>query len=305
MLTKEERAEAEEMGRQLAESDAAIIRKLLAASAAPAEGGMPDDATLRGLVLQIAGIQTKHEENIHGAVNVLRNAFRAALSGPADRREVVDEQADWQTGEPPVKRGDSKEFNVACRRAHDPSKIFVFAAYYANAYIDDNEDEEAKGRTGWFVQGIDMSGEYSYVYEKVCNDGDEIIGWQPLPKWSDEAPARAALATAPTMSEAVRDVLAERRRQVELEGFAPTRDDGYIDGQLAQAGAAYALAVADYTSRTINSGAAFYARSPDIWPWSEKWWKPTSPRRALIKAGALILAEIERIDRAAAGGKRA
>ncbi|MBB3004433.1 Lar family restriction alleviation protein [Paraburkholderia tropica] len=113
--------------------------------------------------------------------------------------------------------------------------------------------------------------------------------------------ADSLLATPPTerMSDAMRDVIAERGRQVSGEGFTPTRDDSYADGQLAQAGAAYAIAVADHTNHIINSGAAFYTRSPDIWPWSEKWWKPTNPRRALVKAAALILAEIERIDRAA------
>lgn len=30
------------------------------------------------------------------------------------------------------------------------------------------------------------------------------------------------------------------------------------------------------------------------------WWKPGAPRRMLIKAAALIVAEIERLDRAAA-----
>ncbi|WP_369053457.1 hypothetical protein [Burkholderia gladioli] len=110
------------------------------------------------------------------------------------------------------------------------------------------------------------------------------------------------------LTAAARDVLAERARQVNEEGFTPDRDDRYTAGQLAQAGAAYAIAVADYTNPLINSGAAFYTRSPDIWPWSEKWWKPSSPRRALVKAAALAIAEIERIDRAEAaqgaqGGK--
>ncbi|HHW2459226.1 TPA: AAA family ATPase [Pseudomonas aeruginosa] len=36
------------------------------------------------------------------------------------------------------------------------------------------------------------------------------------------------------------------------------------------------------------------------WPWDEQWWKPTSARRDLVKACALALAEIERLDRAAA-----
>jgi len=37
-----------------------------------------------------------------------------------------------------------------------------------------------------------------------------------------------------------------------------------------------------------------------LWPWSPMWWRPTTQRRDLVKAGALIMAEIERIDRAAA-----
>lgn len=33
------------------------------------------------------------------------------------------------------------------------------------------------------------------------------------------------------------------------------------------------------------------------WPWDERWWKPEGGRRDLVKAGALIIAEIERLDR--------
>jgi hypothetical protein len=36
----------------------------------------------------------------------------------------------------------------------------------------------------------------------------------------------------------------------------------------------------------------------EFWPWSLHWWKPKSPRRDLIRAAALIVAEIERLDRA-------
>jgi hypothetical protein len=40
----------------------------------------------------------------------------------------------------------------------------------------------------------------------------------------------------------------------------------------------------------------------EIWPssWGAHWLKDTAPRRDLVKAGALILAEIERLDRAEA-----
>jgi len=95
-------------------------------------------------------------------------------------------------------------------------------------------------------------------------------------------------ASAQAVPDAVRDVLAERRRQVEAEGFKPEHDDQHDGGELALAAACYALACDPP-----------HGRSPNNWPWSESWWKPADDRRNLVKAGALILAEIERLDRAA------
>lgn len=99
----------------------------------------------------------------------------------------------------------------------------------------------------------------------------------------------AALATDPTMSEAARDVLSERRRQITEEGWATKHDDLHTDRGMAAAAAVYALHAADVVG--------VYC---DFWPWEPHWWKPSTPRRNLVKAGALIIAEIERIDRAAA-----
>jgi hypothetical protein len=36
----------------------------------------------------------------------------------------------------------------------------------------------------------------------------------------------------------------------------------------------------------------------ELWPFAREWWKPSTGRRDLVKAGALIVAEIERMDRA-------
>ena len=91
------------------------------------------------------------------------------------------------------------------------------------------------------------------------------------------------------LTPAARDVLAERRRQVEAEGWTPEHDDEHADGALALAAACYAAAA-----------GLGQADAPSVWPWAPEWWKPTDTRRNLEKAGALILAEIERIDRAAA-----
>jgi hypothetical protein len=87
-------------------------------------------------------------------------------------------------------------------------------------------------------------------------------------------------------------VLAERRRQQDGEGFTAEDDDKLRVGELARAGAAYALDVQRYE----REGAGIVP--PPFWPWERSWWRPTSVRRDLAKAGALILAEGERHDRA-------
>lgn len=81
------------------------------------------------------------------------------------------------------------------------------------------------------------------------------------------------------------DVLAERQRQSDQEGYTSERDNGYNQGQLARAAACYAL-------RSAYIGAS------NFWPWEPETWKPKHTRRDdLVKAGALILAEIDRLDR--------
>lgn len=89
------------------------------------------------------------------------------------------------------------------------------------------------------------------------------------------------------------DVLAERQRQVEAEGWTPEHDDEHRNGELARAAACYTLPI------LLDPG-----ETPFGWPddWDADWWKPTTRRRDLVKAGALILAEIERLDRAEAQG---
>ncbi|HBP1875134.1 hypothetical protein [Pseudomonas aeruginosa] len=105
------------------------------------------------------------------------------------------------------------------------------------------------------------------------------------------------LAAAPgnSVPQAWLDVQAERRRQVEAEGWTPEHDDEHSHSQMARAAACYALA----GSSAPNDGTAALLVSL-AWPWDQQWWKPTTPRRDLVKACALALAEIERLDRAAA-----
>lgn len=115
-------------------------------------------------------------------------------------------------------------------------------------------------------------------YYETTDFGMRVLD-QPAPNASGtpEAPQTAA----------ARDVLAERRRQVEVEGWMPAHDDMYDEAELSRAAAAYTL-----------QGEHDFGPPPQ-WPWKREWWKPQGERRNLVKAGALILAEIERLDRAA------
>lgn len=92
------------------------------------------------------------------------------------------------------------------------------------------------------------------------------------------------------MTQAALDVLAERQRQIEKEGWTPEHDDQHHCGELALAAAGYAA-----VSCGTNPDKVFR----DIFPWGPMSWKPKGGRKDLVRAGALILAEIERLDRKA------
>ena len=92
------------------------------------------------------------------------------------------------------------------------------------------------------------------------------------------------------MSAAEVDVLAERRRQIEVEGWTPEHDDAHRHGDMSTAAACYAMMGRYHFPEPGNP--------PPQWPWAASWWKPSTYRRNLVKAAALLLAEIERLDRA-------
>jgi hypothetical protein len=97
--------------------------------------------------------------------------------------------------------------------------------------------------------------------------------------------------TGEAITDAASDVLSERARQIGAEGWTPAHNDQYKHGDLASAAACYATRGRYHYPTSGKPGPT--------WPWPPEWWKPTTYRRNLVKAGALILAEIERIDRAA------
>lgn len=115
--------------------------------------------------------------------------------------------------------------------------------------------------------------------------------------FSSEAEAQRVaeiLEQKTTKTQAARDVMVERQRQIEQEGWTPDHDDQHREGELALAASCYAEAsLFRRGPRTPLSDL----HTSGLWPWALESWKPTDARRDLVKAAALILAEIERLDR--------
>ena len=120
-----------------------------------------------------------------------------------------------------------------------------------------------------------------------------VHGWNYRGQFEKQRAAPAAQGDA---TQAEIDVRAERRRQINVEGRTADSDDRHIDCELARAAATYALCTEPEQLKL--QGVA-------VWPWNRYWWKFTDYRRNLVKSGALILAEIERLDRAAIAAKAA
>ncbi len=93
------------------------------------------------------------------------------------------------------------------------------------------------------------------------------------------------------------EIMRERLRQTEKFGYFPEHDDDHVKGELADAAATYILIGSAHFRRLIVMGVLRM-----IYPWGDLP-KAGSRRCELIKAAALVVAEIERIDRLE--GKRA
>lgn len=115
----------------------------------------------------------------------------------------------------------------------------------------------------------------------------------------EAAEKRIAELEARAFNPAILDVIAERQRQQSVEGWTPAHDDKHDNNEMAFAASCYAFHSAAASWDFEGDGTPYdIHQAPKNWPWDSRWWKPTSPRRDLVKAGALIIAEIERIDRA-------
>lgn len=112
-------------------------------------------------------------------------------------------------------------------------------------------------------------------------------------------------------------IAAERDRQLEQEGWDSSHDDEHTDGSMALAAVCYATPVRLYGQDKHAAGVSFWDPWPDSWSveydnrfrYGERRTNPgnmppdpatyTNDERLdlLVKAGALIAAEIDRLQR--------
>lgn len=97
------------------------------------------------------------------------------------------------------------------------------------------------------------------------------------------------------MKTGIEIITEERKRQIEKEGFDLKHDQQNTGGQLAIAAVCYAI-----PDGLMDSGSGQFCKK--YWPWEWSWFKPgvgaypKSRIRELAKAGALIAAEIDRLQ---------
>ncbi|HAW7289568.1 TPA: hypothetical protein JLC94_001126 [Escherichia coli] len=133
----------------------------------------------------------------------------------------------------------------------------------------------------------DADGEQMDALLRLCDAQDSIASLENVKTPATDAfLAEVRAQGVKSLSNAVQSVISERQRQQSVEGWTPEHDDEHTEGEMAEAAACYAMFA-------NNQGFSV----PGLWPWAREWWKQSGQRRDLVKAGALILAEIERIDR--------
>lgn len=99
------------------------------------------------------------------------------------------------------------------------------------------------------------------------------------------------------MKTAIELIADERKRQIEVEGWTPEHDDKHSNGELSDAAAVYSALPTNlyFHDKHYDDQHRFI----ELWPFEKYYLKPTPHDRIreLTKAGALIIAEIERLQR--------
>ncbi|HFX0794048.1 TPA: hypothetical protein ACID0C_001841 [Pseudomonas aeruginosa] len=228
----------------------------------------------------------------------LHEVATACATAEQERDAALDKisklESRWPHGESPEERFEHYISNTIDRA---PEPLRRLGNWLSHVLDEDQWTTAERMLTGACVAAEERAAEQT---QHSVPEGWMLVPVEPLlnmmsdkdhdTRITAERQLLSILAAAPgkEVPQAWIDVQEERRRQITAEGWTPEHDDLYCAAELPRAAAAYIL-----------NGANDEA--PAIWPFVAKWWKPRDARSNYVRAGALILAEIERLDRAAPG----
>lgn len=162
------------------------------------------------------------------------------------------------------------------RPFHEASAIRRGGIEWLQAWRKAVEDQGLKDRTP-------SAGLADHAIKCPCCDNDGKFCSLPGCPFPKPSAGIADHAQRPTIRErdeapiwnpssALQDVADERQRQRDAEGWTLDHDDGHKGGELARAGACYAL----------HAGTDLGGQTPLFWPWAKEWFKPKTARRDLV-----------------------
>ena len=84
----------------------------------------------------------------------------------------------------------------------------------------------------------------------------------------------------------------ERERQIEEEGWTEEHDKHHTTEEFIKAAIAYLMYNIDSKVTDYK-----YVAKVSWWPWDKQWYKPKTKLRNLVRAGALIAAAIDKLQK--------
>ena len=166
-------------------------------------------------------------------------------------------------------------------------KPIRFDAYPGSTYrITIEHTKDVFGRRVTFNEA------YRWIKDAVHHHLNVVL--RPKPQDTPVQPSAAPTPFTLPDSVATTDVIHERKRQIAVEQYNAAHDERYVNEELRNAAVCYISSARWHRTRR---GRAELKTPAVSWPWPEKFWKPKSERQDLVRAAALLIAEIDRLDR--------
>jgi len=254
-----------------------------------------DNTSLRNENLRLNTVIEKLRKQLAPQYESMKNLFEEIGSGPAQL-----DHSKWDKWIDKVK-GKQKDMILALlehggRMNRKQLGLLVGVVAYDkggtfNTYVSELTTLRLVAREGDDI----VLQEIIKMEHTMQEDFEHFMSYSGLWRETDEVKAKLLLAFdaawTPTTYGA-RVITQERMRQISAEGWTPKHDDEHKMLQLGRAALCYLkFGLLPAYPQLVNP--------PDrLWPWDVEFWKPSQDRiKNLIKAGALIAAEIDRLQR--------